>query len=100
MPQSKQRIPIINFIMISETVIYLKPCMIQAAPIRYRSTVLSIMETMFGVGLMIGPFLGSVLYEMVRIPGVNFTNILRAAFKQSDLKSANKTDSLTGFLYC
>ena len=25
------------------------------------------METMFGVGLMIGPFFGSVLYELVRI---------------------------------
>ena len=38
--------------------------MLQAAPIRYRSTVLSIMETSVGVGLMIGPFLGSVLYEL------------------------------------
>ena len=37
---------------------------IQAAPFRYRSTVLSIMETMFGVGLMIGPFFGSLLYEL------------------------------------
>jgi hypothetical protein len=35
----------------------------QVAPARYRSTVLSVMETMFGLGLMIGPFLGSVLYE-------------------------------------
>ena len=36
----------------------------QAAPVKYRSTVLSVMETMFGIGLMIGPFLGSVLYEV------------------------------------
>ncbi len=36
----------------------------QAAPVRYRSTVLSVMETMFGLGLMVGPFLGSVLYEV------------------------------------
>ena len=29
-----------------------------------QSTVLSIMETMFGLGLMIGPFLGAVLYQV------------------------------------
>ena len=36
----------------------------QAAPKKYQSTVLSVMETMFGLGMMIGPFIGGVLYEV------------------------------------
>jgi len=31
-------------------------------------------------------------------PGVNFTNVLRAAFMRSDPKSAKKTDNWTVFL--
>ena len=34
------------------------------APVEKRSTILSVMETMFGLGMMIGPFIGGLLYEV------------------------------------
>lgn len=40
------------------------PLATAAAPLEYRSTVLSVMETMFGLGMMVGPFIGGVLYEI------------------------------------
>nr|ACO10895.1 MFS-type transporter C6orf192 [Caligus rogercresseyi] len=40
------------------------PLAAQAVDISARSTVLSVMETMFGIGLMIGPLIGGLLYEL------------------------------------
>ena len=45
----KQRICVLNF---------------QEAPAAYQSTVISFMETMFGLGLTTGPFIGSILYQL------------------------------------
>lgn len=40
------------------------PLVTRDAPVAKRSSILSVMETMFGFGLMIGPFLGGLLYEI------------------------------------
>merc|ERR1712020_339725 len=37
---------------------------LQDAPAKNRSSILSIMETMHGFGLMVGPFIGGLLYEI------------------------------------
>jgi MFS family permease len=36
----------------------------QAASEKHRSKALSVMETLFGLGLMAGPFIGGILYEL------------------------------------
>ncbi|XP_040583649.1 MFS-type transporter SLC18B1 isoform X1 [Lepeophtheirus salmonis] len=40
------------------------PLAAQAVDVSSRSIVLSVMETMFGIGLMIGPLIGGLLYEL------------------------------------
>ena len=40
------------------------PLAVQAANKSYRSTVLAVMETMFGLGLMVGPGVGGLLYQV------------------------------------
>lgn len=40
------------------------PLITKDAPAKNRSSILSIMETMHGFGLMVGPFLGGLLYEI------------------------------------
>ncbi len=36
--------------------------------------------------------------DIIKSPGVNFTTVLRKAFRHTDSKTAKKTDSLTVFL--
>jgi len=40
------------------------PLVTKDAPVKNRSSILSIMETMHGFGLMVGPFIGGLLYEI------------------------------------
>jgi len=40
------------------------PLATKDVPVEKRSTILSVMETMFGLGMMVGPFLGGLLYNI------------------------------------